>query len=489
MLKSIYTKKIYNGRKHFRLKIISLAILFNFLFLVVTFGQKIYLPTEESLKERTTPEWFGNAKLGIFIHWGLYSVPGWAKPDFSVEQVSDWKLFYRNNPYAEWYLNSLRIPGSPTVEYHKNKYGADFSYYNFRDTLALKSKNWNAEQWAKLFSDMGAKYVVITSKHSDGFVMYPSKVINPFFEKDEITSRRDFVGELEKASRKHGLKFGVYYSGGLDWTFNQSPVTNLWPDLFLSMPTSVAYTSYADSHMHEIIHRYRPDMLWNDVNYPDDGDFLGIFSELFNLNPNALINDRWRKHEALFDYTTPEYQVLDSIVEKKWETCRGLGYSFGFNRLEDDNQVISSKDLVRLLVDIVSKNGNLLLNVGPKDDGTIPKIQLDRLTDLGAWLKINGEGIFDSKPWKRFAFKNSNGLDLRFTRKGNTLYAFIFNLPKNRIVYIPDLLTGKNSEAIAFGETSQKVKIVKSNTGLEIRLPENLSPLFCLMLKITNITE
>jgi alpha-L-fucosidase len=331
--------------------------------------------------------------------------------------------------------------------------------------------------------------MVITSKHSDGFVMYPSKVTNPFFEKEEITSKRDFVGELEKASRDQGLKFGVYYSGGLDWTFNQSPVTNLWPDLFQSMPTSIAYTTYADSHMHEIIHRYKPDILWNDVNYPKNGDFLGIFSELFNLNPDAVTNDRWQKHEEFFDYSTPEYVVLDSISPKKWETCRGLGYSFGFNRLEDDKQTIASKDLVRLLVDIVSKNGNLLLNVGPKDDGTIPQIQLDRLSDLGNWLKINGEGIFDSKTWKTSGYKNSNGLDLRFTRKGSNLYVFIFNLPENNKIHIPDLVIAKNAEAIAFGDVNRKVKMAKSNHGVEIKLPENAKPSFCTMLKISNITD
>ncbi|HZG70743.1 MAG TPA: alpha-L-fucosidase, partial [Chondromyces sp.] len=272
-------------------------------------------------------------------------------------------------------------------------------------------------------------------------------------------------------------------------TFNQSPVTNLWPDLFQSMPTSIAYTSYADSHVHEIIHKYKPDILWNDVNYPKNGDFLGIFSELFNSNPNAVINDRWEKHKELFDYSTPEYQVLDSISPKKWETCRGLGYSFGFNRLEDTKQVIASKDLIRLFVDIVSKNGNLLLNVGPKDDGTIPQIQLDRLTDLGSWLKINGEGIYDTKPWKTFGHKNDNGLDLRFTRKGNDLYAFIFNLPKNNIMHIPGLAIAKNSEAIAFGNENQKVRLVKVNNGVEIKFPQNLKPSFCTMVKVTNITD
>ena len=478
-----------NSLKTCELKKLSLICIISCLLCSTTFGQMIFLPTEESLKERKTPRWFGNAKLGIFIHWGLYSVPGWATPDISVDQVTDWKHFYRNNPYAEWYLNSLRIPDSPTQKFHRKTYGADFDYYNFRDTLALKSRNWDAGQWVKIFKNTGARYVVITSKHSDGFVMYPSSVQHPFFDKTEITSKRDFIGELESASRAEGLKFGVYYSGGLDWSFNHSPVTNLWPDLFQNMPTSVAYTGYADSHMHELIHKYKPDILWNDVNYPKNGDILGIFSELFTLNPEAVTNDRWQQYEALIDYSTPEYQVLDSISAKKWETCRGLGYSFGFNRQEDDKQTISSKDLVRLFVDIVSKNGNLLLNVGPKDDGTIPEIQLDRLTDLGNWLKINGEGIYDTTPWKSFRFKNSNGLDLRFTRKGNNVYVFIFNLPQNNTVQIDDLQIANNSEAIVFGEVNRKVKIQKTSRGVEVKVPEIMKTAFCTMLKITNIAK
>lgn len=466
-----------------------LACFFTFTCLTVSFCQQVYLPTEESLRKRKTPEWFGDAKLGIFIHWGLYSVPGWARPDFSVDKVTDWKQFYRNNPYAEWYLNSLRIAGSPTAEYHKSRYGADYDYYNFRDTLAVKTKNWKADQWAQLFKDAGARYVVITSKHHDGFLMYPSKVANPFFDKHEITSKRDFIGELEKASRSAGLKFGVYYSGGLDWSFNHSPVTNLWPDLFQSMPTSVAYTAYADSHMHELIHRYKPDILWNDITYPKNGDFLGFFSELFNMNPDAVLNDRWQKYGDLLDYTTPEYQVLDSISVRKWETCRGLGYSFGFNRLEGNRQTISSRDLIRLFVDIVSKNGNLLLNVGPKDDGTIPQIQLDRLADLGNWLKVNGEGIFDSKLWKRFGCKNADGLDLRFTRKGNDLYVFVFSLPKNNTIVLPGVAVAKSSEAIAFGQVNRKLKIAKTDRGVEIKLPEDGKDSPCRMLKITSIQD
>ncbi|MCU0392037.1 MAG: alpha-L-fucosidase [Thermoflexibacter sp.] len=467
----------------------SLCIVIQFLFLCSSHGQKVYLPTVESLKDRTTPAWFGNAKLGIFIHWGLYSVPAWAEPTISVDKVTDWKEFYRNNPYAEWYLNSLRIKNSPTKAYHAQKYGSDFDYYKFKDTLAFKTTTWKADSWIEIFQNIGARYVVITSKHHDGFMMYPSTVTNPFYRGGELCSSRDFVGELAEAARKKGLKFGVYYSGGLDWTFNHSPITNLWPDLFHSMPTSIAYTMYADCQVHEIIHKYKPDILWNDVNYPKNGDLLGIFSELFNTNPNAVINDRWEQYQELSDYKTPEYKVLDSISTKKWETCRGLGYSFGYNQREDEKQVISSADLIRLFVDIVSKNGNLLLNIGPKADGTIPQIQLDRLHDLGKWLKINGEGIFDTQAWKIANYHNANGLDLRFTQKGNDLYVFIFSLSKNNVIQIPYLNLTNHSEVVMVGEDKGKINFKQSAEGIEIQLTKQLKGALCPMIKISNVQK
>ncbi len=292
----------------------------------ITFAQNtkdiVYISSQESLQKRATPQWYNDAKLGIFIHWGLYSAPAWATPTTAPDKVQDWKAFYKSNPYSEWYLNSLRINGSPTQMQHEKVYGKLFDYYNFKDTLINQTSNWNAETWANVFSSTGARYVVLTSKHHDGFTMYPSRIINPFMEKEKINCPRDYVGELGKAIRKKGMKYGIYYSGGLDWSFNQSPITNLWPDLFESMPKSIAYTAYADCQVHEIVQKYKPDILWNDVNYPKNGDLLGIFAELFNLNISAVINDRWQQYPELANFTTPEYKVMDSIVTKKWETCR-----------------------------------------------------------------------------------------------------------------------------------------------------------------------
>ena len=471
---------------------IGLSTLIIFLMCNETFSQQpsnVYISTKESLLKRSAPQWFNDAKFGIFIHWGLYSVPAWATPTTTPDKVTDWPQFYRSNPYAEWYLNSLRINGSPTQAHHEKVYGKSYDYYNFKDTLLQKTANWNADSWTDIFARIGAKYVVFTTKHMDGFTMYPSNIQNPFFSKEKINSPRDFVGELCQSARAKGMKFGVYYSGGLDLTFNQSPITNLWPDLFESMPKSVAYTAYADCHALELIHRYKPDIFWNDVNYPKNGDLLGIFSELFNSNPQAVTNDRWNQFPEMYNFTTPEYQVFDSVPLLKWETCRGIGYSFGYNQVEGDAHLLSSEALIHLLIDIVSKNGNLLLNVGPAADGSIPENQLKRLTDLGEWLGVNGEGIYGTNPYTITSAKLKDGTEVRFTKKENDLYILLLNAPKTKSIIVPNCKAGPLSKVFLYGLKTEQLSFKPTNEGLEIKLSGKINFNHAVMIKLTNISN
>jgi alpha-L-fucosidase len=468
--------------------LLSLYVLL-FLTPVGAFAQKVYLPTTKSLATRPVPQWHGKAKLGIFIHWGLYSVPAWATPITTPDKVKDWHHFYKNNPYAEWYLNTLRITGSPTKQHHKEVYGADYDYYSFADSLSHKTRDWNADSWAEIFHDIGARYVVLTTKHHDGYLMYPSRVINPFFDREVITSKRDFAGELATAVRKRGLKFGVYYSGGLDWTFYRSPITNLWPDLFESMPKSIAYTAYADAHYFELIHRYAPDILWNDVNYPENGDLPGIFSEAINANPDVVMNDRWRRLSELTHFTTPEYVIMDTITQRKWETCRGIGYSFGYNRVETAKQLLSSEELIKMFVDIVSKNGNLLINVGPQADGAIPENQLKPLKDLGKWLKLNGEGIYDSDPWTKPSQVLDDKTELRFTRKNGVLYVYFLNTPVNRTITIPGCRLENGAKAILVGEKEEAIPLITKQNSVRIELPKKLDFSNVFLVKIYGLKD
>jgi len=186
------------------------------------------------------------------------------------------------------------------------------------------------------------------------------------------------------------------------------------------VPQSPEYAQYADAHWRELIERYQPSVMWNDISYPKAGQIPQLFAEYYNTVHDGVINNRFGV--KFCDYTTPEYAKYERITEKKWESCRGLGYSFGYNQAEGPEQVIAPDKLIALLVDIVSKNGNLLLNIGPKSDGTISDIQLDRLHKLGDWLAVNGEGIFDTTPWIRPSPPDS---EIRFTRKADALYAFI----------------------------------------------------------------
>ncbi len=445
------------------------------------FADTVYLPTTESLSKRKTPSWFNEAKLGIFIHWGLYAVPAWAETKVSVETAKDWKYFYKHNPYAEWYMNTLKIKDSPTSHYHKQKYGQQFDYYDFIPIFNQENKQWKPDEWVNLFLEAGAKYIVLTSKHHDGFRLWHSNIPNPMYAQQPLNAERNIVAELEKAARSKGLKFGLYYSGGLDWTFYRTPITNLYPDLFQSKPTSIAYASYAENHLYELIYQFRPDVLWNDISFPDLSNQLSIFSELVNHNPLAVINDRWGKHSELTDFITPEYKVMDTICHQKWETCRGIGYSFGYNQNETAQEMLSPDALIDMFIDIVSKNGNLLLNVGPKADGSIPASQALRLTELGKWLKINGEAIYASYPYHTAGDKIEDGTRIRFTQKPNQLFVFLLEKPNQNKFIIPfpqnlTLAQQKNMKITLLGEKTQSLSFHYSpeKQHIEVLLPKIL---------------
>ena len=439
-----------------------------------------FQPTWDSLEKHSVPEWFQDAKFGIFIHWGLYSVPAWAPPTGELGKV-DWNKWFINNPYAEWYLNSLRIVDSPTYKHHLETYGKSFDYYQFAQAFNKGSAGWQPEQWASLFQKTGARYVVLTTKHHDGFRLWPSAVQDPHANGRDLSAKRDIVGDLSSAVRASGMKMGLYYSGGLDWTFTTKPIMNR-EDLYARVPQTQEYASYADAHWRELIERYQPSVMWNDISYPKLGRIPQLFAQYYNTVPDGVINNRFGVPFA--DYTTPEYTKYDKITEKKWESCRGLGFSFGYNQVEGPEQVIAPDKLVALLVDIVSKNGNLLLNVGPKSNGTISDIQMDRLSKLGAWLTINGEGIFGSRPWIRSSSSMPDGTDVRFTRKADSLYVFFLKRPESNALTVPSLRITEGSSVQILGTTSTATMSQRGENA--VIQPEGVLPkAYVLVAKIT----
>ena len=438
-----------------------------------------YQPTLESLNQHPLPEWYADAKLGIFIHWGLYSVPGWAPLVHPTHDFTS-QDYIRNNPYAEWYLNTMRLDGSPTQAYHRENYGADFDYYNFASVFDKDIQKWNPDSWAKVFHDTGAKYVVLTTKHHDGFTLWPSAVENPHLPPGRRHASRDIVGELTTAVHKQGLRMGLYYSGGYDWTFVPGPIAKA-ADYQKVKPQSEAYGKYVDAHFRELISRYRPAVLWNDIDYPKSGHPLEIMAEYYNAVPDGVIDDRFgMKHS---DFKSPEYQTLDKISPTKWEECRGLGRSFGYNRAEGEEETIAPDKLIYLLVDIVSKNGNLLLDVGPEADGTIPPVEMSRLEALGAWLKQNGEAIYGTRPWTRAEGETVEGIPLRFTQANSFLYLILMGEPKTASVIVRNLALKSGAQISMLGR-NQALGWAQHGEDVEIRLPSSLPGRYAYVLKV-----
>ncbi|HEC2145713.1 TPA: alpha-L-fucosidase [Staphylococcus delphini] len=394
-----------------------------------------YTPSWESLKQHPLPKWFDDAKFGIFIHWGPYSVPHWANTEGKFGEI-DRDMHFTLNPYSEWYQNTLRIAGSPTAEYHAKTYGEDFEYEQFADLW--KAEKWDPEAWAALFEKAGAKYVVLTTMHHDGFNLWPSRY-NQDYSVATKGPKRDLVGELTNAVRQRKLKMGHYYSGGLNWRFTFEPIVT-FEDVKYVRPITYDFADYAYKQFAELIEKYQPDILWNDIGWPDKGleDVKHLFAYYYNKVPEGVVNDRWHieknapnwnhppeEFETWEDFDTKEYSNDHQAAQKKWEYTRGMGYSFAFNSNEGEEETISEEELVSLLIEVVSKNGNLLLNVGPRPDGTIPEIQVERLHQLGAWLEMNGEGIYETRQSAQPSIKLDEETTVFFTQKEDVTFAFL----------------------------------------------------------------
>jgi alpha-L-fucosidase len=440
-----------------------------------------YEPTLDSLNHHPLPQWYADAKLGIFIHYGLYSVPGWAPLSHPEHDFKN-QDYIVNNPYAEWYYNVMRIDGSPTQAYHREHYGANFNYYDFAPIFDREIQKWNPDEWATIFREAGARYVVLTTKHHEGFTLWPSSTPNPTLPADRQHATRDIVGELTDAVRKQGMHMGLYYSGGYDWTFVPGPIRTA-ADYESVKPESQAYGDYASAQIHELIKRYHPEVLWNDIDWPKTGNALQVEADYYNAVPDGVIDDRLGIAHA--DFTSPEYAKLDQISPKKWEECRGLGRSFGYNRAEGEAETIAPADLIALLVDIVSKNGNLLLDVGPEADGTIAPVQMERLKALGAWLKQNGEAIYDTEPWDRAVGRSAEGDDVRFTRNGDELYATILGSPKAKTVTLEDVPQHPLLEVYMLGD-AKPLAWKADGDNLKITLPGSLPGNYAYVIKLAH---
>ncbi len=346
-----------------------------------------------SALKRPTPRWFQDCPLGIFVHWGPYSVPAWAEDHGELGVEDDWEAWFTHNSYAEWYFNTIRIPGSPAALRHRDLYGAT-PYEAFLD--AWDPRSWDPDEWMSLFSRAGAGYAVLTTKHHDGVTLWDAPETGA-----RNTVRRgpraDLVGAFARAARDAGLRVGLYYSGGLDWHYRPArPILSEEDCKDLCRPKDADYARYCFLHVRDLIDRYAPDVIWNDIDWPDEGKNFGpyglgtLMEHFYEACPGGVTNDRYGGVHA--DYLTSEYQHMGDSEEggMPWENCRGVGLSFGYNRAEGDRQYLGGAQAVRHLVDVVSRGGRLLLNVGPRADGTIERRQRECLEGLGAWNELYG---------------------------------------------------------------------------------------------------
>jgi len=374
---------------------------------------------------RPVPQWFPDAKLGIFVHWGAYSVPAWAEPVGELGTVEE-QTWFRHNPYAEWYWNTIRIEGSPARARHREMY-RDAPYDDFLDAWTVNE--FDPTEWADLFAHAGARYVIPTAKHHDGITLWDAPGTG---DRNTVHRgpHRDLVGDIRAAVHKAGLRFGVYYSGGLDWSVSSFPAIDTSEALLARRPNDAAYNAYAYIHVRDLIDRFHPDVLWNDIEWPDAGKHglqFGLFELLqsyYRSVPEGVVNDRWGAGH--WDFRTSEYRAhREAETASVWENCRGIGQSFGYNQVEDASHLLSGPDLVRHLVDVVSRGGNLLLNVGPTATGRIPDLQRARLEYLGAWIRTSGDAIYGTRPVDKDVARASDAPWVRWTQKGQRMWAIL----------------------------------------------------------------
>jgi alpha-L-fucosidase len=376
----------------------------------------------ESLDKRPIPQWWQEAKFGIFIHWGVYAVPAYAPTDEANVYAK----------YSEHYDNRMRSKNAAFTNFHARTYGDRVTYADF--ATQFRAEHFNPGQWAELFKKSGARYVVLTSKHHDGFALWPS-AYSPRWNAQVLGPHRDLAGELTAAVKQAGLHMGFYYS------------LLEWGDPLYKENIGRWVAEMNLPQMKELVTRYEPEVVWTDGewDYSDEElrsvDFLAWLYNESPVKESVVVNDRWGKktrgkHGG--HYTT-EYDLihagssLDTQFVHPWEECRGIGGSFGFNRFETTAHYMTSAQCVETLIEKVSRGGNLLLNIGPQADGLIPVIMEERLLDMGRWLSVNGEAIYATTAW-RHRPKNMRETKVYFTRKPDALYAICVRWPQAPLV-------------------------------------------------------
>ncbi|KAK9869960.1 hypothetical protein WA026_006058 [Henosepilachna vigintioctopunctata] len=381
-------------------------------FQTVTYAEKRFEPNWDSLDSRRIPNWYDESKIGIFIHWGVFSVPSFG---------------------SEWFWDDWKSNASDYVKYMEKNFPKGFSYQEFAKDFTAEL--FDPQKWANLFKKAGAKYVVLTSKHHEGFTLWPSKYSFSWNAKD-IGPHRDIVGDLSKAVRGAGLTFGLYHSL-YEW-FNPMYLS----DKASHFESKEFVTKKIIPEMEELIENYKPSVLWSDGDWEAKDSYWNstqFLAWLYNDSPvkdTVVVNDRWGidtpcKHGDF--YTCSDRFDPGVLVKHKWENAMTLDTkSWGFRRDAPLEDYLTTQELLETLARTVSCGGNILINVGPTKEGIIAPIFEERLLELGQWLNINGEAIYESTPW---IYQNDSlTSDVWFTTKSNSVYAIVLDWPTNNIL-------------------------------------------------------
>lgn len=414
--------------------------------------QEDYGPTHEQRMQ-----WWREAKFGMFIHWGLYSVPAGNYKGQPVEHAGEWIMRWANIPVAEY------------AEYAKQ----------------FDPTNFNADQWVRIAKNAGMKYIVITAKHHEGFAMFHTAV-DGYNIYDATPWHHDPLAELAEACRKQGIRLGFYYSEAQDWHHPGGAAANKHPenDVDAQHHWDVAQKGSMDDYIDkvavpqvkELLSNYGPDtpaVLWWDTPVGMTPERVGKLLPLLALKPGIITNNRLDEHHLTGDYQTPEQKIPTNGLAGDWETCMTINGTWGYK--STDTKFKSTETLIHNLVDIASKGGNYLLNVGPTSTGEIPQPEVERLEQIGQWMRVNGEAIYDTTAspfggpfaWGRCTAKIAQPI--------STLYLHVWDWPTDGRLTVPPLknrivkayLLKKN----AFGE-QKKLKLVSDSNSIVISVPK-----------------
>lgn len=458
----------------------------------VDFQQKAYQPEWSSLIQHPTPDWFKDAKFGIYFHWGVYSVPA------------------KGN---EWYPRNMYNKKNGLFKYHLETWGPQ-DQFGYKDFIPMfKAEKFDADRWVDLFVRAGAKFIGPVAEHHDGFSMWNSKLTE--YDAYDMGPHRDIVGELAKAARKRGLKFMVSFHHARKWkqyefAYDYDAKDPRYAQLYGTphkpgVPESKAFLENWLGKVIEVVDDYQPDYIWFDFGWaqptfePYKRFFLAYYyNKSEEWGKNVVVTYK-RNHLPLgagvldlergrLDSLRNEYWITDtSISRKSWCYVSGIDYK-------------PANELIDNIVDRVSKNGNTLLNIAPRADGTIPQEQQQRLLAIGDWLRTNGEAIYGTRHWYKYGegptrIKGGSFIDrkpivykaedIRFTTKANTLYAIALDWPdEESLIKSLTVLDTTKIKSVSMLGTSGELKWEMTSDGLKIRCPKKKPGLYAYAFKI-----